>query len=150
MLFLDHKTVSLARSPFVIPTWTKRMVSPFYRSQPLWKVRKLFVCNQITTIDVHILRRLGSVNFLAGNMGIANAERALYYLRIFTQFISQPEYKDLILILGIVNEPGVDTIGMDSITSFNLKAHDMIRSITGYGDGNGPVSRIYTVGKRNC
>ncbi|KAF9045268.1 glycoside hydrolase family 5 protein [Panaeolus papilionaceus] len=86
--------------------------------------------------------RLGSVNFLAGNMGIANAERALYYLRIFTQFISQPEYKDLILILGIVNEPGVDTIGMESITSFNLKAHDMIRSITGYGDGNGPYIAI--------
>lgn len=41
---------------------------------------------------------------LAGNMGLANAERSLYYIRVITEFISQPEYRDVIPIFGIVNE----------------------------------------------
>jgi glucan 1,3-beta-glucosidase len=73
-------------------------------------------------------------------MGIANAERTLYYLRVLTEFISQPEYRNLIPIFGIVNEALVNTIGMSEITSFYLQAHDMIRNITGLGEGHGPVS----------
>lgn len=72
-------------------------------------------------------------------MGLANAQRALYYIRVFTEFISQPEYRLLVPIWGIVNEALVGVIGMDQITSFYLEAHDLIRSITGYGEGNGPV-----------
>ncbi|KAF9053337.1 glycoside hydrolase family 5 protein [Panaeolus papilionaceus] len=82
--------------------------------------------------------KIGAVNWLAGNMGLANAERALYYLRVLTEFITQPEYQNVVVILGIVNEPLVSTIGLDAVTSFNLKAHDMIRSITGLGSGHGP------------
>jgi glucan 1,3-beta-glucosidase len=33
-----------------------------------------------------------------GVMGIANAERTLTYLRILAEFISQPEYKDVVLM----------------------------------------------------
>jgi len=87
--------------------------------------------------------KLGKVNFLLGNMGIANAQRALYYLRVLTEFISQPEYKDLITVFGIVNEALVADIGMDQITSFYLNAHDMIRNITGRGVGNGPYIAIH-------
>lgn len=72
-------------------------------------------------------------------MGLANAERTLYYIRVLTEFISQPEYRNLIPAFGIINEALVDSIGKDAITSFYLKAHDMIRSITGFGEGNGPV-----------
>jgi len=72
-------------------------------------------------------------------MGLANAQRTLYYIRVLTEFISQPEYRDLIPIFGIVNEALVGLIGIDSITSFYLEAHDMIRNITGRGEGNGPV-----------
>lgn len=86
--------------------------------------------------------RLAPVNFLNGNMGIANAQRALYYIRILTEFISQPEYRNLIPIFGIVNEPLLGIIGQDQLTSFYLEAHNMIRSITGYGAGNGPVSQV--------
>lgn len=74
-----------------------------------------------------------------GNMGLANAQRALYYIRVFTEFISQPEYRDLIPVFGIVNEALVGVIGFEQITSFYLEAHDMIRNITGFGAGNGPV-----------
>ncbi|KAF9450270.1 glycoside hydrolase family 5 protein [Macrolepiota fuliginosa MF-IS2] len=87
--------------------------------------------------------RGGTVNFLAGNMGLANAERTLYYIRVLTEFISQPEYRDLVPIFGIVNEALVSLIGQDSISSFYLNAHDMIRNITGLGEGNGPYIAIH-------
>jgi hypothetical protein len=54
---------------------------------------------------------------LNGTMGIANAQRSLNYMRILTEFISQPQYKDVIPMFGIVNEAVVDTIGMDVIGS---------------------------------
>jgi len=82
-------------------------------------------------------------------MGIANAERTLYYLRVLTEFISQPEYRNLIPIFGIVNEALVNTIGMAEITSFYLQAHDMMRNITGLGEGHGPVSSLTSVWRRH-
>jgi glucan 1,3-beta-glucosidase len=50
-------------------------------------------------------------------MGIANAQRTLDYIRIITEFISQPEYKDVIPIFEIVNEALLTTIGKDVLTS---------------------------------
>lgn len=87
--------------------------------------------------------KLGSVNFLNGVMGVANAERALNYIRIITEFISQPEWQPVVPVFGIVNEALDSTIGMDQITTFYLRAHDMIRNITGYGEGNGPYISIH-------
>lgn len=52
-----------------------------------------------------------------GIMGIANAQRTLDYIRIITEFISQPEYRDLIPIFGVVNEALVQTIGLDEMTN---------------------------------
>ncbi|KAJ6539597.1 glycoside hydrolase family 5 protein [Mycena capillaripes] len=83
--------------------------------------------------------RLSPVNF----MGLANAERTLYYIRVLTEFISQPAYRDLIPIFGIVNEALLGVIGKDQLTSFYLEAHTMIRTITGYGEGNGPYIAIH-------
>jgi hypothetical protein len=37
-------------------------------------------------------------------MGFANAQRMLDYIRIIVEFISQPEYKDLVPMFGIVDE----------------------------------------------
>ncbi len=59
----------------------------------------------------------GQVNFLNGIMGIANAQRTLDYIRIITEFISQPEYRNVIPLFGIINEALVSTIGMDEMTS---------------------------------
>ncbi|KAI0250044.1 glycoside hydrolase superfamily [Lactifluus subvellereus] len=87
--------------------------------------------------------RLGQINFLNGIMGIANAQRTLDYIRIITEFISQPEYKNVIPIFGIANEAFVSTIGQTELTGFYLQAHNMIRSITGYGEGNGPYIAIH-------
>ncbi|KAF8176767.1 glycoside hydrolase family 5 protein [Pholiota molesta] len=87
--------------------------------------------------------RMPLINFLEGNMGLANAERTLYYIRVLTEFISQPEYQNLIPIFGIVNEPLLSSIGADQLTSFYLRAHDMIRNITGLGEGRGPYIAIH-------
>ena len=78
-----------------------------------------------------------------GVMGFANAQRMLNYIRIFTEFISQDQYKDLIPMFGIINEPRTQVIGKDIITNFYLQAHDMIRNITGVGEGHGPWIGIH-------
>ncbi|KAF9558121.1 glycoside hydrolase [Agrocybe pediades] len=87
--------------------------------------------------------RLGTVNFLSGVMGMANAQRGLNYMRILTEFISQPEYKDLIPIFGIMNEALVSHIGREVIRGFYIEAYDMIRGITGIGEGKGPMISIH-------
>lgn len=87
--------------------------------------------------------KLGSINFLNGVMGLANAQRALDYIRIITEFISQPEWVNVVPVFSIVNEALVSTIGTDQITAFYLLAHDMIRNITGYGEGHGPYIAIH-------
>ncbi|KAI0371071.1 glycoside hydrolase [Pilatotrama ljubarskyi] len=83
--------------------------------------------------------KLGSLNWLNGPMGLANAERSLDYIRTIAEFISQPEYKDVVQIFGILNEPFMGTIGRPPIESFYLRAYEMVRSITGTGEGNGPM-----------
>jgi glucan 1,3-beta-glucosidase len=50
-------------------------------------------------------------------MGMANAQRALNYIRIFTEFISQPQYKDVVPMFSVMNEPLRDTIGADVMAS---------------------------------
>ncbi|KAJ6486593.1 hypothetical protein DFH09DRAFT_1339606 [Mycena vulgaris] len=49
---------------------------------------------------------LGEINFFNGVMGYANAQRMLDYIRVIVEFISQlqSQYKDLIPLIGIVNE----------------------------------------------
>ncbi|KAK7017753.1 glycoside hydrolase family 5 protein [Favolaschia claudopus] len=77
----------------------------------------------------------GQINFLNGIMGIANAQRTLDYIRIITEFVSQPEWQDVVQMFGIVNEARPIKIGMDQMSAFYLEAHNMMRSITGIGKG---------------
>lgn len=61
--------------------------------------------------------RSGRPNFLNGVMGIANAQRALEIMRVYTEFISQPQYKNLVPIFGIMNEALLSVIGRSTLTS---------------------------------
>jgi glucan 1,3-beta-glucosidase len=61
--------------------------------------------------------RYGQVNFLAGVMGFANAQRALNYIRIIAEFISQPEWANVVPVFGIVNEPSYTAIGSSTLRS---------------------------------
>ncbi|KAJ7448949.1 glycoside hydrolase family 5 protein [Mycena latifolia] len=87
--------------------------------------------------------RSGQINFLNGIMGVANAQRALDYIRIIAEFISQPEYRDVVPMFGVVNEARLAIIGRPQLSAFYLQVHNMIRSITGIGAGNGPYMSIH-------
>jgi glucan 1,3-beta-glucosidase len=60
--------------------------------------------------------RLGGINWLNGPMGLANAQRALDYIRIIAEFIAQPEYREVVPMFGVVNEPRAPVIGKDAIS----------------------------------
>lgn len=81
---------------------------------------------------------LGQINVLYGPMGIANAERALDYIRIIAEFISQPEYRDVVVMFGITNEPFGPTIGKDAIKRYYAEAYKIVRQASGTGEGKGP------------
>ena len=68
--------------------------------------------------------RLGTVNVLNGPMGVANAQRSLDYIRIIAEFISQPQYRDVVTIFGIANEPLGSTIGQPQISSLYVANSD--------------------------
>ncbi|KAF8887157.1 glycoside hydrolase superfamily [Infundibulicybe gibba] len=85
----------------------------------------------------------GSVNFMYGVMGVANAQRTLTYLRIITEFVSQEQYRDVVGIVGIVNEILWGTIGQGPVQSFYYAAYDAMRKSTGTGAGKGPYVAIH-------
>ncbi|KZT57294.1 glycoside hydrolase family 5 protein [Calocera cornea HHB12733] len=87
--------------------------------------------------------KLGPINFLFGVMGIANAQRTLSYLRTLTEFVSQPQYKNVVQVFGIVNEAWMPVIGQPELEAFYLEAHNTMRNITGFGEGNGPFITIH-------
>ncbi|KAH7097156.1 glycoside hydrolase [Auriculariales sp. MPI-PUGE-AT-0066] len=82
----------------------------------------------------------GNINFLSGAMGYANAQRGLDYMRTIIEFISQPEYSNVVVMFGIVNEPDVD---IPTLQNFYRHAHDVLRSVTGFGAGKGPFLSIH-------
>ncbi|KAJ7142765.1 glycoside hydrolase family 5 protein [Mycena epipterygia] len=141
-----------------IPFWAMRWVGEPFLEGVCWKyiVRLLGWARKYglrVNLDLHTAPgsqngynhsgKLGQVNFLNGVMGVANAQRMLDYIRIIVEFITQPEYRDVVPMFGIVNEALMSTIGKDQLTSFYLEAHNMIRGITGLGAGNGPFISIH-------
>ena len=83
--------------------------------------------------------RLGSINWMNGVMGQANAQRALDYIRTLAQFIAQPEYANVIQMFSFINEPNAGSIGQSAVGSFYHEAYNIIRDITGIGEGKGPI-----------
>lgn len=76
-------------------------------------------------------------------MGLANAQRTLNYIRIITQFISQPEYANVVGIFGFINEALLYDIGRPVLTSWYKEVHDTVREITGVGAGKGPYLSVH-------
>ncbi|KAK7035721.1 glycoside hydrolase [Favolaschia claudopus] len=83
--------------------------------------------------------RLGTYNVLFGPMGIANAQRSLDYIRILSEFISQPQYKDVIPMFGVTNEPQGNSITQDILARYYLQAYNTVRLASGIGQGHGPM-----------
>lgn len=87
--------------------------------------------------------RLGSINFLNGPMGYANAQRTLDYIRIIAEFISQPQYKDVVTMFSVLNEPVASTVGQEPLSRFYLEAYNIVRNAGGVGQGNGPFIALH-------
>ncbi|ODN81033.1 hypothetical protein L202_03131 [Cryptococcus amylolentus CBS 6039] len=85
----------------------------------------------------------GSVNFLYGVMGIANAQRSLETVRSITEYISQDGIKEVVTMIGLVNEVQGYVVGQDVLAAYYYQAYELIRGITGYGAGNGPIVLIH-------
>ncbi|KAK8843498.1 hypothetical protein IAR55_007158 [Kwoniella newhampshirensis] len=83
--------------------------------------------------------KAGTVNWMYGVMGIANAERSLEVIRSITEFISQDGIRQGVPMLGLVNEVMAKTVGKDVMAAFYYQAYELVRGITGYGAGKGPV-----------
>lgn len=71
-------------------------------------------------------------------MGYANAQRSLDYIRILAEFISQPEYQNVVVMFGITNEPQAPTFGQDALSRYYLQSYNNVRTASGTGTGNGP------------
>ncbi|KDQ60685.1 glycoside hydrolase family 5 protein [Jaapia argillacea MUCL 33604] len=82
--------------------------------------------------------KLGDINVLNGPMGLANAQRSLDYIRIIAEFISQPQYADVVVMFGITNEPQAPVIGQNNLERYYLQAYNLVRTASGIGAGNGP------------
>jgi glucan 1,3-beta-glucosidase len=50
-------------------------------------------------------------------MGMANAQRSLDYIRILAEFISQPQYRNVVTMFGITNEPQGPVVGQAALES---------------------------------
>ncbi|TRM68758.1 glycoside hydrolase family 5 protein [Schizophyllum amplum] len=88
--------------------------------------------------------KLGQVNFLNGAMGMANAQRLLEYNRILMEFFAQEEYRNVVVMFGIINEPLLARIGRQTLNSFFFQSYSEIRNdITGVGEGHGPYVVIH-------
>jgi aryl-phospho-beta-D-glucosidase BglC (GH1 family) len=90
--------------------------------------------------------KTGEIDFLAGVMGVANAQRAMDYIRIIAEFISQPEYQPVVPFFGIINEPysgDGGTIPETAIREFYAEAYRVLRNAGGVGNGNGPFMSIH-------
>ncbi|KAL7420697.1 hypothetical protein Q5752_004648 [Cryptotrichosporon argae] len=85
----------------------------------------------------------GSVNWMYGVMGIANAQRHLEYIRSLVEYISQDGVREVVTMLGLVNEVESSVVGEDVLARFYYQAYELIRSITGYGAANGPIILIH-------
>lgn len=59
----------------------------------------------------------GSVNWMYGVMGIANAQRSLETLRSIVEYISQDGVKQVVPMIGLVNEVQAETVGGDVLAA---------------------------------
>lgn len=87
--------------------------------------------------------RLGKVGFLHGPMGYVNAQRGLDIIRALAEFITQPQYKDVVTMFGIMNEPLGDPMTQENLARFYMESYNIIRRAGGVGEGNGPYISLH-------
>ena len=101
-------------------------------------------------LDVHALPgsqngwnhsgRQGAIGWLNGTDGDTNAQRSLDLHRQLATFFAQPRYKNVIAIYGLVNEPRMSALPVDSVIAWTTNAVQVVRKngikqLIAFGDG---------------
>ncbi|KAH0339843.1 glycoside hydrolase, partial [Aureobasidium melanogenum] len=82
----------------------------------------------------------GAINWLNGTDGTINGQRTLDIHSQLSTFFAQPRYKNIIAIYGLVNEPKMTYLDVDTVLTWTKSAIQKIRSnnmtaIITFGDG---------------
>ncbi|KAG0224493.1 hypothetical protein BGW42_005066 [Actinomortierella wolfii] len=79
--------------------------------------------------------RVGSINWIKGPQGPANAKRTITYINDIVAQFNKPEYQHVAPIFGLLNEPAGYVIGADEVKAWSEEAFSSFRSATGNGKG---------------
>jgi glucan 1,3-beta-glucosidase len=84
--------------------------------------------------------KLGIIGWLNGTDGDLNGQRTLDIHEQLATFFSQPRYKNVVTMYGLVNEPKMIVLDADKVIAWTSKAHAVVRKAgyQGYiifGDG---------------
>jgi glucan 1,3-beta-glucosidase len=84
--------------------------------------------------------RQGTIGWLNGTDGDLNAQRSLDIHNQLSQFFAQDRYKNILAFYGLVNEPKMTSLPVDSVVNWTASAYQVARNngITAYivfGDG---------------
>ncbi|KAL9113846.1 MAG: hypothetical protein Q9227_001980 [Pyrenula ochraceoflavens] len=84
--------------------------------------------------------RQGSIGWLNGTDGSLNAQRSLDIHNQLSKFFAQDRYKNVVTIYGLVNEPKMMAIPVDSVLDWNTQAVKIVRGnglqqYISFGDG---------------
>lgn len=71
--------------------------------------------------------RLDYLEWLKGPNGEENGERAIEVHDRLSKFFSQPRYKNVITMYGLVNEPRIDKIGAEPVLAWAEKAYNLVQ-----------------------
>lgn len=73
--------------------------------------------------------RLGVMNWLTGPNGALNGQRTLDIHARLAEFFSQPRYKNIVTMYGLVNEPKMSAGGLnaDTVIKWTEDAYDIVR-----------------------
>ncbi|KAI9266604.1 glycoside hydrolase superfamily [Phascolomyces articulosus] len=80
--------------------------------------------------------RYGQIGFLNGTHGDENANRTIKIIETMVEFFNKSEWRDVVPIFGVLNEPAIFHIETKRVQGWYQKSHDAIRNIT--GDNGGP------------
>lgn len=59
----------------------------------------------------------GDINWMHGAMGLVNGQRTLEYIRSMVEYISQPGIREVVPMIGLVNEVQMAIVGKEVMGS---------------------------------
>lgn len=84
--------------------------------------------------------RQGTIGWLNGTDGTLNGQRSLDIHNQLSQFFAQPRYQNIVTLYGLVNEPRMTYLDVDTVLNWTTSAIDIIRknnvsAVIAFGDG---------------